>query len=100
MMLADPGRMHAELVGVQRFGGDIGHELIGVARIVFVVIVAQREITELHGALLWAGKRSAHARVAATAATLFSKKPASESRPLRPRGVPCACPGTAARPRA
>ena len=28
MMLADPGRMHAELVGVQRLGGDVGDELV------------------------------------------------------------------------
>ena len=50
MMLADPGRMHAELVGVKRLGGDVGDELVGVARVVFVVIVAQREIAEFHGA--------------------------------------------------
>ena len=48
MMLADPGRMHAELVGVERLGGDVGDELVGVARVVLVVIVAQREISEFH----------------------------------------------------
>src|SRR5580700_1597359 len=48
MMLADPGRMHAELVGVKRLGGDVGDELVGGAIVVFVVVVAQREITELH----------------------------------------------------
>ena len=48
MMLADPGRMHAELVGIERFGGDVGDELVRGARIVFVMVVAQREIAELH----------------------------------------------------
>ena len=52
MMLADPGRVHAELVGVERLGGDVGDELVGVARVVLVVIVAQREVAEFHGALL------------------------------------------------
>ena len=49
MMLADPGRMHAELVGVERLGGDVGDELVGVARVVLVVIVAEREVAEFHG---------------------------------------------------
>ena len=48
MMLADPGRVHAELVGVERLGGDVGDERVGVARIVLVVIVAEREIAEFH----------------------------------------------------
>ena len=52
MMLADPGRVHAELVGVERLGGDVGDELVGVARIVLVVIVAEREIAEFHVRLL------------------------------------------------
>ena len=28
VMLADPGRMHAELVGQERLGGDVGDELV------------------------------------------------------------------------
>ena len=48
MMLADPGRVHAELVGVERFGGDVGDELVGRARVVVVVIVAEREVAEFH----------------------------------------------------
>jgi hypothetical protein len=40
--------VHAELVGIKRFSGDVGDELIGGARVIFVVIVAQREIAELH----------------------------------------------------
>ena len=52
MMLADPGRMHAELVGVNRFGGDVGNELVSVARIVLVVIVAEGEVSEFHVRLL------------------------------------------------
>ena len=52
MMLADPDRMHAELLGVQRFGGDVGDELVGRAGIVLVVIVAKRKVTKLHVLLL------------------------------------------------
>ena len=52
MMLADPGRMHAELVGIERFGGDVGDELVGVAGVVLVVIVAEREVAEFHVRLL------------------------------------------------
>jgi hypothetical protein len=48
MMFADPGRMHADLLGVQRLGGDVGDELVRGARVVFVVIVAQGEIAEIH----------------------------------------------------
>ena len=48
MMFADPGRMHTELVSIDRLGGDVGDELVGITRIVFVVIVAQREIAEVH----------------------------------------------------
>src|SRR6185437_1002764 len=51
MVLADPGRMHAELVGIERFRRDIGDELVGGAGIVVVVIVAQREVAEFHDAL-------------------------------------------------
>ena len=51
MMLADPGRMHAELIGIERLRGDVGDEGVGVARIVFVVVVAESEIAEFHNAL-------------------------------------------------
>jgi hypothetical protein len=49
MMFADPGRMHAELVGVDRLVGDVGDELVGAARIVGVGVVAEGEVSELHG---------------------------------------------------
>src|SRR5579872_3652125 len=48
MVLADPGRMHAELLGIERLRGDVGDELVRGAGIVLIMIVAQREITELH----------------------------------------------------
>ena len=51
-MLADPGRVHAELFGVERLGGDVGDELVRGTGIVVVMIVAEREITEIHGFLL------------------------------------------------
>jgi hypothetical protein len=44
--------VHAELVGIERLGGDVGDELVGGAIVVFVVVVAQREIPELHFATL------------------------------------------------
>jgi hypothetical protein len=50
MVLADPCGMHAERIGEQRFVRDVGNELVRRPRIVFVVIVAQREIAEFHGA--------------------------------------------------
>jgi hypothetical protein len=40
--------MHAELVGIERLGGDVGDELVRGAIVVFVMIVAQREIAEVH----------------------------------------------------
>jgi len=51
MMLANPHRMHADLLGVKRLGGDVGDELVRAARVVFVMVVAQGEITEFHGVL-------------------------------------------------
>jgi hypothetical protein len=42
--------VHADLIGVDRLGGNVGDELVGVARVVFVVVVAEREVAELHGA--------------------------------------------------
>jgi hypothetical protein len=51
MMLADPHRVHAKLLGVERFRGNVGKELIRGPRIVEVVVVAQREVAELHGAV-------------------------------------------------
>ena len=50
MVLADPGRMHADTIGVDGFLGDVADELVGGARIVFVVIVAQGEVAEVHSA--------------------------------------------------
>ena len=51
-MLADPGRVHAELFGIERLGGDVGDELVRGTGIVVVMIVAEREITEIHCFLL------------------------------------------------
>src|SRR5262245_5012987 len=48
MVLADPGRMHAEPVGVQRLLGDLGDELVRRPRVVLVVIVAEGEVAEVH----------------------------------------------------
>src|ERR1700716_26719 len=48
MMLADPGRIHAEPIGVQRLFGDVGDELVRRPRVVLVVIVAQGEVAEFH----------------------------------------------------
>ena len=48
MVLADPGRMHADLLGVERFRGDVLDELVGRALVVLIVIVAQGEISEIH----------------------------------------------------
>jgi hypothetical protein len=48
MMFADPGRMHANFLGVQRLGGDVGDKLVGLAGIARVVIVAQSKIAKIH----------------------------------------------------
>src|SRR5215468_6536523 len=48
MMLADPYGVHAELLRVERLRRDVGDELIRRARVIQVVIVAQREVTEVH----------------------------------------------------
>ena len=52
MMLADPCGTHADLIGVKRFSRDIGHELVGRAMVVLVMIVAEREIAKIHSGLL------------------------------------------------
>jgi hypothetical protein len=40
MMLADPRRMKTDLLGVNRLVENIGDELVGLASIAFVVVVA------------------------------------------------------------
>src|SRR5215510_6764686 len=50
-MLPDPCRVHAELVGVECLVRDVGDELVGRPRVGVVMIVAQREISELHDIL-------------------------------------------------
>ena len=50
MVLADPGRVHTELIGMERFLGDVGDELVRRPCVVLVVIVAQGEIAEFHSA--------------------------------------------------
>src|SRR3977135_84723 len=49
MMLADPGRVEADFLGPQRLGVDVLDEVLVRARIVGIAVVAQREVTELHG---------------------------------------------------
>src|SRR5262245_59161223 len=53
VMLTDPGRMHAKLLGVECLGSDVGDELIRGAGIVFIVVVTEREIPEVHGPSSW-----------------------------------------------
>ena len=48
MVFADPGRVHADLFGIKRLGGDVGDELVRGAPIILVVIVAEREVAEVH----------------------------------------------------
>ena len=48
MMLADPRRMETDLFGVDRLADNVGDETVGTPTIVHVVIVAEREMTELH----------------------------------------------------
>ena len=48
VMLADPRGVHAQLLRVERLGGDVGDELVRRPRVVQIVVVAQREIAELH----------------------------------------------------
>jgi len=48
MMLADPRRMEPDLLGIERLVEDVGDERIGAPPVVDVMIVAQREIAELH----------------------------------------------------
>src|SRR5262249_48855645 len=48
-MFANPGGMHPNFIRIKRLVGDIGNELVRCVRVVFVMIVAQGEIAELHG---------------------------------------------------
>jgi hypothetical protein len=57
MVLADPGRVHAELVRIERLGGDVGDELVRAPPVVLVVVIAQREVAEFHGFLLRAASK-------------------------------------------
>jgi hypothetical protein len=40
--------VEADLLGVNRLVEDIGDELVGIAPVVVVMVIAQREITEFH----------------------------------------------------
>ena len=58
MVLADPRRVHAELVGIERLLRDVGNELVRRPRVVLVVIVAEGKIAKFHSAppsVGWAG---------------------------------------------
>ena len=48
MMLADPGGMKADLLGIKRLAVDLADELLGRARVVGIAVVRQREIAEIH----------------------------------------------------
>src|SRR5215471_15394895 len=48
MMLADPGRVEADLFGIDRLVENIGDEGVGIPAVVVVVVVAKREIAEFH----------------------------------------------------
>src|SRR5262249_14741426 len=48
VMLTDPRGVHAKLLRVERFDGDVGDELVRRARIVQVVVVTEREVPEFH----------------------------------------------------
>src|SRR6266536_3180642 len=62
MMFADPYGVHAELLRVERLRRDIRDELIRRARVAQVVIVAQREVAEVHVSILPAAKRRSATR--------------------------------------
>src|SRR5579862_392208 len=48
MVLADPSGMKSELVREDRFVDNIVDILVGAAAVVRIVVVAQREIAEIH----------------------------------------------------
>jgi hypothetical protein len=65
MMLADPRRMQPDLLGVNRLVEDIGNQLVRGAWVVFVMVVAEREIAELHvrsppRGVRWGKRRETH----------------------------------------
>src|SRR5258708_1263702 len=49
VVFTDPRGVHPEFFRVKRLCRDVGHKLVRSARVVQVVIVAQREIAEVHG---------------------------------------------------
>jgi hypothetical protein len=53
MMLTDPGGVQAYLLGIDRLIEDVGNQIVGGAPVVFIVVVAQGKITELHGGLTY-----------------------------------------------
>ena len=48
MMFTDPSGMEADLIGIDRLVKDVGNELVGIPMVVLVVVVAEREIAEMH----------------------------------------------------
>src|SRR5215469_4026538 len=48
VMLADPGRMEPDLLGINRLVEDIGDKGVRGPVVVLVMVVAQREVAELH----------------------------------------------------
>jgi hypothetical protein len=47
MVLADPRRMEADLIGVDRLVEDVGDELVGAAPVVGVMVVAQDALAQI-----------------------------------------------------
>src|SRR5438093_418727 len=55
-MLADPGGMEPDLLGIDRLVDDVGDKSVGGSGVVRVTIIAEREIAQFHG-VLPAGRR-------------------------------------------
>jgi hypothetical protein len=58
VMLADPGRMHSDVLGMDRLVANLEQELLGGPRIVGIAVVAEREIAEFHRPVLRSVSRS------------------------------------------
>ena len=49
-MFTDPGGVHAQSVGLDRFVDNVGDELVRRSEIVPIAVVAEGEVAEFHGA--------------------------------------------------
>src|SRR5216683_467749 len=50
MVLADPGRVQPDFLGIKRLGENVPEEGLGRARVVGIAVVGEREVAEVHGA--------------------------------------------------